>query len=58
MEFGDWISDARNIVFLVIALIMFVSAVRVVSSPNLVHAALMLVLTLEGAAALFVMLGA
>ncbi len=58
MEFGDWISDARNIVFLVIALMMFVSAVRVVSSPNLVHAALMLVLTLAGAAALFVMLGA
>ena len=58
MEFGDWISDARNIVFLVIALMMFVSAVRIVSSPNLVHAALMLVVTLAGAAALFVMLGA
>ena len=58
MEFGDWISDTRNIVFLGIALAMFASAVRVVSSPNVVHAALMLVLTLAGAAGLFIMLGA
>lgn len=58
MEFTDWISDARNIAFLVIALVMVVGAVRVVSSPNVVHAALMLVLTLGGSAALFLMLGA
>jgi NADH-quinone oxidoreductase subunit J len=58
MEFTDWISDARNIVFLVISLVMVGSAVRVVSSPNVVHAALMLVVTLAGSAALFVMLGA
>lgn len=58
MEFTDWISDARNITFLVIALVMVVGAVRVVSSPNVVHAALMLVLTLGGSAALFLMLGA
>ncbi len=58
MEFTEWISDARNVVFLVIALAMVVAAFRVVSSPNLVHAALMLVLTLAGTAALFVMLGA
>ena len=58
MEFADWISDARNIVFLAIAIVMVVGAVRVVTSPNLVHAALLLVLTLAGSAALFLMLGA
>ena len=58
MEFTDWISDARNITFLVIALVMVVAAIRVVSSPNVVHAALMLVLTLGGSAGLFLMLGA
>jgi NADH-quinone oxidoreductase subunit J len=58
MEFADWISDARNITFLVIALVMLVAAIRVVTSPNLVHAALMLVLALGGSAALFLMLGA
>jgi len=58
MEFADWITDARNITFLVIALVMVVAAVRVVTSPNLVHAALLLVVTLAGSAALFLMLGA
>lgn len=58
MEFTDWISDARNIVFLVIALVIFLAALRVVSSPNVVHAALMLVVALAGTAALFLMLGA
>ena len=54
----DWLSDARNVVFLVIALTMAVAAIRVVTTPNVVHAALMLVVTLAGAAALFLMLGA
>lgn len=58
MEFADWITDARNIVFLAIGLAMVGAAVRVVSSPNVVHAALMLVVALAGSAALFVMLGA
>jgi len=58
MEFTDWIVDARNIVFLVISLAMVGSAIRVVTSPNVVHAALMLVVALAGSAALFVMLGA
>ena len=58
MEFTDWITDARNIVFLVIGIAMVVSAFRVVTSPNLVHAALMLVVALAGTAALFLMLGA
>ena len=58
MEFTDWITDARNIVFLVIALTMVGAAVTVVTSRNVVHAALMLVVALAGAAALFLMLGA
>ena len=58
MEFTDWIADARNIIFLVISLAMVGSAIRVVTSPNVVHAALMLVVALAGSAALFVMLGA
>jgi NADH-quinone oxidoreductase subunit J len=58
MDIGDWIGDARNIVFLVIALAMVGAAVLVVTSRNVVHAALMLVVALAGSAALFVMLGA
>lgn len=58
MEFSEWIGDARNLVFLAIALVMVAGAVRVVSSPNVVHAALMLMLTLGGSAGLFLMLGA
>jgi NADH-quinone oxidoreductase subunit J len=58
MDWGSWLTDARNIVFLVIALVMVLAAVRVVSSPNVIHAALMLVVALAGSAALFLMLGA
>ena len=58
MEFTDWISDARNIVFLVVSLAMVLAAIRVVTSPNVVHAALLLVVALAGSAALFLMLGA
>ena len=58
MSFGDWISESENIVFLVIALPMVAGAVMVVTSRNVVHAALTLILTLAGAAALFLMLGA
>ncbi|WKZ82128.1 MAG: NADH-quinone oxidoreductase subunit J [Acidimicrobiia bacterium] len=58
MEFSDWISDARNIVFLVISLVIVASAALVVVSRNLVHAALGLVAALAGTAALFLMLGA
>lgn len=58
MQFTDWIADARNVVFLVIALAMVGSSVMVVTSRNVVHAALMLVVALAGAAALFLMLGA
>ncbi|MEK7252470.1 MAG: NADH-quinone oxidoreductase subunit J [Actinomycetota bacterium] len=58
MELTDWIADARNVVFLVIALAMLGSSVMVVTSRNVIHAALMLVVALAGAAALFLMLGA
>ena len=58
MDFSDWIGEAANIVFLVIALIMVAAAIRVVTSPNVVHAVLMLVVALAGSAALFLMLGA
>jgi NADH-quinone oxidoreductase subunit J len=57
-EAMDWASDARNVVFLVIALVMVGAAVLVVTSRNVVHAALMLMLTLAGSAGLFLMLGA
>jgi NADH-quinone oxidoreductase subunit J len=58
MDWGDWLSNPQNILFVVIALLMVAAAVRVVTSPNVVHAALMLVLALGGSAALFLMLGA
>jgi NADH-quinone oxidoreductase subunit J len=58
MDFGTWIGDARNLVFAGIALVMVVGAVFVVTSRNVIHAALMLMLTLAGSAALFLLLGA
>jgi NADH-quinone oxidoreductase subunit J len=58
MSFTDWIIQAENIVFLVIALAMVTGALFVVLSRNVVHAALMLVVALAGSAALFLQLGA
>ena len=58
MEFSDWITDARNIVFLIISLGMVGAAIVVVTTRNLIHAALTLVVALAGSAALFLMLGA
>ncbi len=49
---------AQNIAFGVIAAIMIGSALRVVTTPNIVHAALYLVLVLAGAAAQFLLLAA
>ncbi len=48
---------AQNVFFAIIALLMVVSALRVVTTPNVVHAALWLVLVLAGAAAQFILLG-
>ncbi len=48
---------AQNVFFGIIALLMIVSALKVVTTSNVVHAALWLVLVLAGAAAQFILLG-
>ncbi len=52
------IQVAQNIGFGIIAAIMIVGAVKVVTSKNVVHAALSLVLVLAGAAAQYLLLAA
>lgn len=54
---GD-IETAQNIGFAIIAAVMVLGALRVVTSKNVVHAALSLVLVMAGAAALYVLLAA
>jgi NADH-quinone oxidoreductase subunit J len=49
---------AQNIAFGALALVMGVSAIRVVTTKNVVHAALYLVLVLAGVAGIFVLLAA
>ena len=49
---------AQNIGFAIVAAIMIVGALRVVTTSNVVHAALWLVVVLAGAAALYVLLAA
>lgn len=49
---------AQNIGFAIIAVMMVVGALRVVTTSNVVHAALWLVVVLSGAAAQYVLLGA
>lgn len=49
---------AQNIGFGIIALMMVVGALRVVTTSNVVHAALWLVVVLSGGAAQYVLLGA
>ncbi|WP_426574302.1 NADH-quinone oxidoreductase subunit J family protein [Aquihabitans sp. McL0605] len=49
---------AQNIAFGIIATLMIVSAIRVVTASNVVHAAAFLVVVLAGVAALFILLGA
>ncbi len=49
---------AQNVFFGILATVMVVSAVRVVTTANVVHAAFFLVLVLAGAAAQFILLGA
>ncbi|MPY93779.1 MAG: NADH-quinone oxidoreductase subunit J [Acidimicrobiia bacterium] len=46
---------AQNVFFGIIALVMIVAALRVVTTTNVVHAALYLVVVLAGVAALFVL---
>jgi NADH-quinone oxidoreductase subunit J len=49
---------AQNIFFALIAAVMIVSALRVVTVSNVVHAALWLVVVMAGAASLYLLLGA
>jgi len=55
---ADDIQVAQNIGFGIIAAVMVVGALKVVTSKNVVHAALALVLVLSGAAAQYILLGA
>jgi len=55
---GDDLFVAQNIAFGIIAAIMVLSAWRVVTTKNVVHAALYLVIVLAGVAAQFLLLGA
>lgn len=58
VTFGDWAGEIENWIFAVLAIVMLYSAFRVVTTKNVVHAALYLVITLGGSAAIFLMLGA
>lgn len=58
MSLADWIAEPVNWVFLVIGLGVLVSSYRVVTSKNVVHAALFLVGALAGSAGLFLLLSA
>ena len=51
-----WVGE--NIAFGIIAIMMVVAAIRVVTTRNIVHAALYLVLVLAGVAALYILLAA
>ena len=55
---SDWISHPENLVFAVITLVMLVAGFRAVTSRNVVHSVLFLVVALAGSAALFLLLGA
>jgi len=54
----DWITEPANWAFLVVAIPIVISAFRVVTTRNIVHAVLFLVLALAGSAALFILLSA
>src|SRR3990172_2884648 len=58
MTVADWIAEPTNWVYLGLALVVGAAAVRVVTSTNVVHAALFLVLALGGTAGLFLLLSA
>ncbi len=55
---SDWISHPENIVFVILAVVMVGAGFRSVTSRNVVHAVLFLVVALAGSAALFLLLGA
>ena len=49
---------AQNIAFGILSVVMVVAALRMVTTRNVVHAALYLVIVLAGAAGIFILLGA
>src|SRR5690606_28142996 len=55
---GDALFVAQNIFFGIIAAVMIFAALRVVTTKNVMHAALYLVIVLAGVAAQFLLLGA
>ena len=57
ITFSDWAGEIENWVFAFLAVVMLISALKVVTTRNVVHAALYLVITLGGSAALFLLLG-
>jgi NADH-quinone oxidoreductase subunit J len=58
VTFSGWISSPINWIFLVVGLLTLLSAVKVVTAKNVVHAALFLVAALGGTAIFFLMLSA
>ncbi|MCA1735224.1 MAG: NADH-quinone oxidoreductase subunit J [Actinobacteria bacterium] len=58
MQIGDWISQPVNWVYLPLALVLVYSGIRVVTSQNVIRAALFLVGALASTAGLFVLLSA
>ena len=55
---SDWLAEPVNWAFLAMAIPMVLAALRVVTSRNVVHAALFLVLALGASAGLFILLSA
>ena len=58
MTFTSWISEPVNWVFAAIGIVVLICGFRVVTSKNVVHAALYLVCALAGTAGLFLILSA
>ncbi len=58
MTVDAWIAEPVNWVFSIVAVVILFTAVRVVTSPNVVHAALYLVAALAGSAVMFLLLSA
>jgi len=58
MSFADWATAPINWIFLVVGFLTLLSAVKVVTAKNVVHAALFLVAALGGTAIFFLMLSA
>lgn len=58
MTFSEWIAEPVNWVFLAISLVVLITSYRVVTSKNIIHAALYLVGALAGTAGLFLLMSA